>query len=198
MQPKKPSAVWRVLRWVLTVTGLLLLAAIFYVSVIMANPREDENPIRSDPPLASPGPGAVLESADDLQALLAGFPGPALCAAPGYGLSLTAGGIEDVPVRGGWARTLTLVYRADDGREVTLKTVWPARAAEAIDTAGWHVSAVAGQNVAGMPSVRLEKEGRLRLQCQAPAVICLVETGLASGEDLAGLLRPIRLAEPPQ
>ena len=189
----KPTA-WRVFRVILLTLLLVVFAVVFYVSVILANPQEDETPIRTDPPLASAAPPAEMRSAADLPALLQSFPGPVLMASDS--LTLIGGGMEDKAVPGGWARVLTLLYRSPDGHELAVRSLWPAKSEEALDTAGWKLSAIAGQSVAGMESLRLEKGERLRLQCQGADALYTVETDRISGEELAALLQPLQLAEP--
>ena len=194
MQTNPKPTVRRVLRAILLTLLLVVFAVVFYISVILANPQEEENPIRTDPPLASAAPPAEMRSAADLPALLQSFPGPVLMASDS--LTLIGGGTEDVAVPGGWARVLTLLYESPDGHELAVRSFWPARSEEALDTAGWRLSAIAGQSVAGMESVRLEKGDRLRLQCQGADALYTVETDRVSGEELAALLQPLQLAEP--
>ena len=190
--PEKPGA-RRIIRAVLMAVFLLLFAVIFYVSVILANPQEDENPVRTDPPLQTAAPPAEMRSAADLPSLLTQFPGPALLATDGY--TLIGGGMQDVPVSGGYARTLTLTYRHSSGRELTVRSIWPAKSEEVLDAAGWHLSQIAGQSIAGMPSLRLENGNTLRLQCQGTDALYTVETDLLSGEELAAMLQPLQLVE---
>lgn len=194
MKSKSKPTARQIIRAVLLTLLLLALAVIFYVSVILANPQEDENPIRNDPPLATAAPPVEMRSAADLPALLEDFPAPVLIATDIY--TLIGGGMEDMPVSGGYARVLTLLYRSSDDHEIAIRSIWPARAEEVLDTAGWHLSNLAGQSVAGMDSLRLEKASRLRLQCQGTDALYTVETDLLSGEELSALLQPLQLVEP--
>ena len=194
MQKHAPAR--RVLHVTLTVIGLAVLAVIFYVSVILANPQEDENPVRTDAPLRASAPARTLTDVSEMDSFLAEFPGPALLAAPGSALTLTAGRIADRPVRGGYARVLTLLYRTPDGGELAVNSIWPAGASDAADTAGWHLAG-AGPSVAGMESFRAENGQRLRLQCQGTEALYTVETDLRGNGDLAALLRPLMTAPAP-
>ena len=194
MQAKTKPTAWRVIRAVLLTLLLLALAVVFYVSVILANPQEEENPIRTDPPLASAAPPVEMHSAADLPELLQDFPGPALMAPDSF--TLIGGGMEDKPISGGYARVLTLLYQSPDGREIVLRSLWPAKSEEALDTAGWRLSTIAGQSVAGMESLRLEKGELMRLQCQGTEALYTVETDRISGDELATLLQPLLLVEP--
>ncbi len=190
-QPRRPS-VRRVIRIILTVLCFAALAAVFFVMAILIDPQE-EDPVRNAAPLASPGPSQTLRSEDELDLLLDAFPAPVLMAAPNGDLSLTAGHMEDVAVSGGYARVLTLVYRSSGGTEITVRSIWPAGADGALEREGWRISGIAGQSVAGMESIRLEKADRLRLQCRGTAALYTVETDPAAGDALAALLRPLQL-----
>ena len=193
MEARKRSGVLKGLGWILSAVFLLILAAAFYVTAIMANPDAEDSPVSTDAPLRYAAAVRVLESADQLQDLVRDFPAPSLIAMPDRGLNLIAGGMEDLPVDGGYARVLTLRYQAQDGSEVTLRSIWPASASDAIRTDGWHLSAVSGLTISGMPSFRLERSGQIRLQCQSPDAIYLVETAQMDGTALSMLLQPIQL-----
>ena len=82
-----------------------------------------------------------------------------------------------------------------DGVELRRIGGWPAKSEEVLDAAGWHLSQIAGQSIAGMPSLRLENGNTLRLQCQGTDALYTVETDLLSGEELAALLQPLQLVE---
>lgn len=117
----------------------LLLMAAFYLAVIIGQPQEDETAStvtpRTDQPLLSAGQDVVtITSADDLPLLLRMFPAPALTPTTS-GWPLVVGTCYDVAFENGMGRILTLTYQASDTIQVTLTSIYPARAIALLERA---------------------------------------------------------------
>lgn len=83
MKSKKPTG-W--LKRILLGIGGVVIAALFYVAVIMGQPGE-QTPARSTKPLAPSAPQSITELSE-LEGLVRDYPAPALLAVSGAGLTL--------------------------------------------------------------------------------------------------------------
>ena len=132
----------------------LLLMAAFYLAVIIGQPQEDETAStvtpRTDQPLLSAGQDVVtITSADDLPLLLRMFPAPALTPTTS-GWPLVVGTCYDVAFENGMGRILTLTYQASDMIQVTLTSIYPARAIALLEKGDYRISASLGATLAGL------------------------------------------------
>lgn len=172
----------------------LLLIALFYVLVIMADPPESERvQALIDQPLLSASPAVTVSGPDELDALLAAFPVPALCAASGSGLTLLSGTSYDVAFEGGFARVADLLYQAQDGTTLVATTIYPARAVSLLGKEDYAISAQSGAAVAGMATVRMEDETTIRLHVQGESALYSVTAPQVDASTLSSLVRPLQL-----
>lgn len=178
-------------------TGLvcLLLMAAFYLAVIIGQPQEDEQSAtvtpRMDQPLISAGQSTVtITDGNELHTLLRMFPVPALTPT-GVSWPLVVGTCYDVAFESGMGRILTLTYQASDTIQVTLTSIYPARAISLLGKEDYRISASLGPTLAGLRSIRMENAANIRLHAQGEEAIYVVtmprleENSLRS---IAGLL----------
>ena len=153
----------------------LLLMAAFYLAVIIGQPQEDETTPavtpRTDQPLLSAGQDAVtITSAEDLPLLLRMFPAPAMTPTTS-GWAFVVGTCYDVAFENGMGRILTLTYQASDTIQVTLTSIYPARAIALLDKGDYRISATLGATLAGLRSIRMENAENVRLHAQGEEAI---------------------------
>lgn len=190
----------KALRLLLGTLAAVLLIGVFYIAVVLGQPQPDENAlsVRNDQPLLTASPAQTLASEAELQGLMARFPVPVLYAQDGGALTLRSGASHDAAYEGGFARITTLVYAAQvDGRdaEITVQSIYPARALSLIPKGDYTIAAVAGPSVAGIATVRMENASTIRLHAQsADALYVITLPGIAS-QELGALLRPLQLWE---
>ena len=162
----------------------LLLMAAFYLAVIIGQPQEDETAStvtpRTDQPLLSAGQDVVtITSADDLPLLLRMFPAPALTPTTS-GWPLVVGTCYDVAFENGMGRILTLTYQASDTIQVTLTSIYPARAIALLEKGDYRISASLGATLAGLRSIRMENAESIRLHAQGEEALYVMITPLLS------------------
>ncbi len=189
----------------------LLLMAAFYLAVIIGQPQEDETAStvtpRMDQPLLSAGQDVVtITSADDLPLLLRMFPAPALTPTTS-GWPLVVGTCYDVAFENGMGRILTLTYQASDTIQVTLTSIYPARAIALLEkgtylTAAlylkrgdYRISASLGATLAGLRSIRMENAESIRLHAQGEEALYVMITPLLEENSLRSIAGQMTLAE---
>ena len=176
----------------------LLLMAAFYLAVIIGQPQEDETAStvtpRTDQPLLSAGQDVVtITSADDLL-LLRMFPAPALTPTTS-GWPLVVGTCYDVAFENGMGRILTLTYQASDTIQVTLTSIYPARAIALLEKGDYRISASLGATLAGLRSIRMENAESIRLHAQGEEALYVMITPLLEENSLRSIAGQMTLTE---
>ena len=176
----------------------LLLMAAFYLAVIIGQPQEDETAStvtpRTDQPLLSAGQDVVtITSADDLP-LLRMFPAPALTPTTS-GWPLVVGTCYDVAFENGMGRILTLTYQASDTIQVTLTSIYPARAIALLEKGDYRISASLGATLAGLRSIRMENAESIRLHAQGEEALYVMITPLLEENSLRSIAGQMTLTE---
>lgn len=176
----------------------LLLMAAFYLAVIIGQPQEDETAStvtpRTDQPLLSAGQDVVtITSADDLP-LLRMFPAPALTPTTS-GWPLVVGTCYDVAFENGMGRILTLTYQASDMIQVTLTSIYPARAITLLEKGDYRISASLGATLAGLRSIRMENAESIRLHAQGEEALYVMITPLLEENSLRSIAGQMTLTE---
>ena len=174
----------------------LLLMAAFYLAVIIGQPQEDETAStvtpRTDQPLLSAGQDVVtITSADDLLRM---FPAPALTPTTS-GWPLIVGTCYDVAFENGMGRILTLTYQASDTIQVTLTSIYPARAIALLEKGDYRISASLGATLAGLRSIRMENAESIRLHAQGEEALYVMITPLLEENSLRSIAGQMTLAE---
>ena len=193
------SRIRQALRLLLGTAAAALLIAVFYVAVVLGQPQPNEHAVtvRTDQPLLAASPAQTLASEGELESLMAAFPVPVLYAQSGGALTLRAGVSQDAAYEGGFARVVTLTYGAElNGQtvEITVQSIYPARALSLIPKGSYTIAAVAGQSVAGLSTVRMENDSAIRLHAQSADALYAVTLPKVSSQELGTLLRPLQLS----
>lgn len=176
MQEKAP--LWRrILRAVLMALLTLVLLAAFYLAVIMGNPVEQEEAavtVRQDQPLldAMPSPLLITQQ-EQLQALLDAFPAPVMAAMHSTSLRFVQGLCEDVPFENGLARRITLTYQTNEGLQLSVVSLYPARALPLV-TKEDYTFASNPVNMASLRFVRMENGDTIRLHAQGTEALYVI------------------------
>lgn len=199
MQAVKGRApgVRRVLKAIGTALLTVLLAAVFYVAVILGEPQEVEQAVQplQDQPLLQGSPAITIDGESHLAELLNTFPVPVMHPLPGSGLTLMSGVSYDVAFENGFGRIVSLKYANDAGQEMTVESIYPARALSLMGRKDYHLAGVAGQSLAGLKSVRMENDANIRLHAQAEEAIYVVTVPKMASSELIALTRSLQLFE---
>lgn len=187
------------LRTALKVLAALLVMAIYYLAVILSEPQEDTTAAaitpRQDQPLISTAQESVgTTEAALLSELTQRFPAPALLPATST-FTFVSGACYDVPFEDGFGRLLTLNYQADDATQITLTSIYPARALSLLDKGDYRLSGNAGPLLAGIRSIRLETTDTIRLCAQGEEAVYVLTTPQMNGTTLSSLSSLLGLGE---
>ncbi|MBE5803868.1 MAG: hypothetical protein E7316_05090 [Clostridiales bacterium] len=179
----------------------VVLVAVFYVAVVLGHPQENPEKVvvSQDQPVLTASPAQSLTTAAGLEAMLQVFPVPALYAVEGSELTLTAGMSYDAAYEDGFARIMLLNYSTQlNGQTVQLsvQSIYPARALEFVPKGDYHIAGVAGQPLAGMQSVRMEDGTGIRLHAQAAEGIYVLTVPVLTADELAAVTRSLQLYAP--
>lgn len=187
----------RVLRAVGSVLLTVLLAAVFYVAVILGEPQEIEQVVRplQDQPLLQASPAITIEGEGQLSALLNPYPVPVMRLLSGSGLTLVSGMSYDAAFENGFGRIVSLQYQGGAGETITIESIYPARALSLMPKGDYHLTGAAGQSLAGLKSVRMENASTIRLHAQAEDAIYVVTVPKMESSELIALTRSLQLFE---
>lgn len=189
MQEKTP--LWRrlVRTGLFTLLAVVLVAA-FYIAVIVGHPLDE--PVQQSSPPEQPLPPALsapvlISTFDDLTLLADAFPAPLMACPDSANLTFIQGVCADVPFEDGVARTITLTYRTAAGQDMTIMSIYPARALDVLGKGEYTLSAATGQPLAGLRSVRMEKAGSVRMHAQSDSAVYAVTMPELSSTELRSL-----------
>ncbi len=185
----------KALRAIGTALLCLLLMAVFYLAVILGEPQNDDSAAlptpRADQPLLSPLPAAVyITDEKQLDQVFSAFPAPVMHVGRGNALTFVQGQCSDVSFEGGLGRVAALTYRTETGLDLTVASIYPARALSLMGKGDYVISGVAGQTLAGLRSVRMENGTHIRLHAQGTEALYTVTVPLTD----AAVLRQLAAA----
>lgn len=195
-EPRKPHPRLKKALHVLLMTLLaVILVALFYLAVILGQPEEPENAIDIDQtqPLLTASPALNIQSERQVAALAEAFPVPVLAFMEGMGPVLVSGTSYDQAYEGGFARICELRYTTDNGLEITLTTIYPARAVELLGKDGYTLTGAAAQNLTGLTAVRMENADHIRLHAQASDAIYALTLPKLTDDTLTTVTRVLEL-----
>ena len=195
-EPRKPHPQLKKALHVLLMTLLtVILVALFYLAVILGQPEEPENAIDIDQtqPLLTASPALNIQSERQVTALAEAFPVPVLAFMEGMGPVLVSGTSYDQAYEGGFARICELRYTTDNGLEITLTTIYPARAVELLGKDGYTLTGAAAQNLTGLTAVRMESADRIRLHAQASDAIYALTLPKLTDDTITTVTRVLEL-----
>lgn len=195
-EPRKPHPRLKKALHVLLMTLLaVILVALFYLAVILGQPEEPENAIdiNQTQPLLTASPALNIQSERQVAALAEAFPVPVLAFMEGMGPVLVSGTSYDQAYEGGFARICELRYTTDNGLEITLTTIYPARAVELLGKDGYTLTGAAAQNLTGLTAVRMENADHIRLHAQASDAIYALTLPKLTDDTLTTVTRVLEL-----
>lgn len=195
-EPRKPHPRLKKALHVLLMTLLaVILVALFYLAVILGQPEEPENAIDIDQtqPLLTASPALNIQSERQVAALAEAFPVPVLAFMEGMGPVLVSGTSYDQAYEGGFARICELRYTTDNGLEITLATIYPARAIELLGKDGYTLTGAAAQNLTGLTAVRMENANHIRLHAQASDAIYALTLPKLTDDTITTVTRVLEL-----
>ena len=195
-EPRKPHPRLKKALHVLLMTLLaVILVALFYLAVILGQPEEPENAIDIDQtqPLLTASPALNIQSERQVAALAEAFPVPVLAFMEGMGPVLVSGTSYDQAYEGGFARICELWYTTDNGLEITLTTIYPARAVELLGKDDYTLTGAAAQNLTGLTAVRMENADHIRLHAQASDAIYALTLPKLTDDTITTVTRVLEL-----
>ena len=195
-EPRKPHPRLKKALHVLLMTLLaVILVALFYLAVILGQPEGPENAIDIDQtqPLLTASPALNIQSERQVAALAEAFPVPLLAFMEGMGPVLVSGTSYDQAYEGGFARLCELRYTTDNGLEITLTTIYPARAVELLGKDGYTLTGAAAQNLTGLTAIRMENADHIRLHAQASDAIYALTLPKLTDDTITTVTRVLEL-----
>ena len=118
---------------------------------------------------------------------------PVLAFMEGMGPVLVSGTSYDQAYEGGFARICELRYTTDNGLEITLTTIYPARAVELLGKDGYTLTGTAAQNLTGLTAVRMENADHIRLHAQASDAIYALTLPKLTDDTITTVTRVLEL-----
>lgn len=190
----------------LTGVMVLMLLAAFYLAVIMGDPNQDPAGAQAAEKAASPAPQQNVLAAQPARNAAAGenpvqlaasFPAPYLTlSAEGGSFAFQGGQAYDSAFEGGFARIMTLHYQSASGAQVSLTSIYPARAFALLGRDGYALSD-GSYSLAGQPAVRMDGSRGLRIHTQGSEALYALTAPAVGQEELAQILKAVHLDESP-
>lgn len=183
-------------RLLLKLFGWLLLCAVLVLVsllIIVGMPeKEDPAPVLADPVLsASPAINITAES--ELYKLYLSFPAPVMSYLSGSGMTFVSASSADTSLSGCLTRVITQVWRSPEEDEIELLSVCPRSSLEILQSGDWHFSKLAGPELFGQKSVRMESDEKIRLHTQTDQGLYIITVSKAAKERLAAIARSLQL-----
>ena len=92
-------------------------------------------------------------------------------------------------------RILTLTYQASDTIQVTLTSIYPARAIALLEKGDYRISASLGATLGGLRSIRMENAESIRLHAQGEEALYVMITPLLEENSLRSIAGQMTLTE---
>ena len=184
----------------LTAILALMLAVVFYMAVIMGQPSAQvlesaAAPQSSQAPLPAQ-PAYQTQSAADMVELLGQFPAPALTFQEGAGLAFVTGRAYDLAYEGGFARLMEMTYLTPMGQQVTLQSIYPARAFDLLGREDYSLQTLSQSALGGLNAVLMTGPQGLRLHAQGEEALYAMTAPAITAQDLGDLARQTLLTHP--
>ncbi len=159
---KAGGKIWTILLKILSTLVMLAVLAFLYVTLIVAQPREENQAEKTPQPLLQAGEALVTENENDLLKLVSAFPAPVMSFMSGSGMVFVSGTSSDIAFRDGFGRLITLYWQTPEGQPLILQSFYPADP-ELMGKGDYIFSDTAGPVLFGLPSVRMENRDTLRI-----------------------------------
>lgn len=196
-EPSKKHPWKTLLLRILAGLGSLILAALLYVTLIVAQPQQEAE--KADTVRT---PGQVLPVADasvqiraetELPQLLQAFPAPVMSFMSGSGFTFVSGSCTSVPCSGGYGRKVILEWQANDGSPIRLESIYPADATELAGKENYRFSNISGPTLFMLGSVRMENDTQIRLHVQTEEGLYVITVPKSLGSSLNALVKSVQL-----
>lgn len=174
---------------------LLLCAVLLLVSllIIIGMPeKKDPAPVLVDPVLSA-SPAISVSTESDLYKLYLSFPAPAMSYLSGSGMTFVSASSADTSVSGCLTRVITQVWRSPEEDEIELLSVCPRSSLELLQSGDWHFSSLAGPELFGQKSVRMESDEKIRLHTQTDQGLYIITVSKAAEDRLVTIVRSLQL-----
>ncbi|MDO4484739.1 MAG: hypothetical protein Q4C54_10040 [Clostridia bacterium] len=169
----------------------VLIAAAFYLLAVLGQPQTSAVPDAGHQPLLPSAPAQSIANQADLPQLLEGFPVPVLGYVTGAGPEFAGGSCYDFAFENGMARTVVLNYRLPDGGEITVQSIYPARAVTAVTRGNYRLVSPRSLGFAGLNAVRMENGSYVRLHAQNENGVYVVTLPKACAGNLSDYTRAL-------
>lgn len=194
-----PSRIGSILQKTAVTLLTVLLMAVFYVAVVMGQPQgsvvQSIDPDMNQPLLAALPAPVVVTDESHLQELTAAFPAPVMYPLYGSALTFRQGVCSDVSFENGLGRIAKLTYAVEGHGEITVTSIYPARALALMGKGDYVISGTAGQTLAGLRSIRMENDTAIRLHAQGTDALYVVTTPKLEPAVLRQLTAALQLME---
>ncbi|MBQ8535993.1 MAG: hypothetical protein IJ461_01110 [Clostridia bacterium] len=190
----------KILGGLFTALLALMLAVVFYVAVIMGQPSAEvlesaAQPESTQAPLPAQ-PAYQTQSAADMVELLGQFPAPALTFQDSAGLAFVTGRAYDLAFEGGFARLLEMTYLTPMGQQITLQSIYPARAFELLGRDAYVLDNLSQIALGGQNGLLMNSPQGLRLHAQGAEGLYALTAHPMTAQELADLARHTTLTHP--
>lgn len=183
-------------RLLLKLFGWLLLCAVLVLVsllIIVGMPeKEDPAPVLVDPVLSA-SPAIDVSAESDLYKLYLSFPAPVMSYLSGSGMTFVSASSADTSLSGCLTRVITQVWRSPEEDEIELLSVCPRSSLEILQSGDWHFSNLAGPELFGQKSVRMESDEKIRLHTQTDQGLYIITVSKAVKDRLAAIARSLQL-----
>ena len=183
-------------RLLLKLFGWLLLCAVLVLVsllIIVGMPeKEDPAPVLADPVLSA-SPAIDVSAESDLYKLYLSFPAPVMSYLSGSGMTFVSASSADTSFSGCLTRVITQVWRSPEEDEIELLSVCPRSSLEILQSGNWHFSNLAGPELFGQKSVRMESDEKIRLHTQTDQGLYIITVSKAAKDRLAAIARSLQL-----
>ena len=189
---KKKKRFWTVVLKALTVLlGIVLIVLIGFL-LALAQPKPDDTEKPEPQPLLAASPARSITEESEIRGLIEEFPVPVLSFMGGSGMLFVSGSSADVGLEDGFGRIVTLNWQTADGDPMILQSIYPADSLSLLE-GGYHFSRYSGPTLFGNASVRMEKEGGIRIHTSTDhALYVLILPDSLSGQ-VSALCRSLQL-----
>lgn len=180
-----------ILKLLTAVLSLVLLVSLGFALVI-AQPQPDQEEAPATQPLLTPSPAFTMTTESDMRTLVLSFPEPVMSFVSGSGFTLISGTSADSALDGGFGRIASLRWQTDDGEIILLESIYPASALSLLDQ-GYHFSNIAGPNLFGAASVRMETADTIRIHAATDAALYVMTLPRSMSSRVSELSRLLQL-----
>ena len=185
----------KIRKLLLKILGILFSVAMLAftaASLILAKPQTEKKEAASGQPALNARPALEVKNENDLVSLISDFPAPVMSFMSGSGMTFVSATSSDAAVSGRFGRVASLYWQTPEGVPLILQSIYPADSLSLLE-GGYHFSRYSGPTLFGNASVRMEKEGGIRIHTSTDhALYVLILPDSLSGQ-VSALCRSLQL-----